>query len=173
MACAKRLRLSLLIDSITFGLVVAFIIFGLIGIVVPLIPGTLLIWIAVLIYEIVNDFGALGAPSFAVITVIALVTGTADLWMPLLGAKSVGASKRALLLGVVGSVVGTFVAPLLGTIIGYAVGILLGEYHKRGDWHEAFRASVGGVAGWGVATAIQLGGGLLMLLIFAWKVLAA
>ena len=164
--------LPLLLDSITFGLIVAFIVFGLIGIIVPMIPGTLLIWIAVLIYELVNGFSALGVPVFAMITVLALVTGLADLWLPLLGAKAVGASKRAVLLGALGSLIGTFIAPLLGTIAGYAIGILVGEYHKRGDWHDAFRASVGGVAGWGVATGVQLGGGLLILAIFLWKVLA-
>jgi len=165
--------LSLLVDSITFGLVVAFIVMGLIGIIVPLVPGTLLIWIAVLFYVITDGFGLLTVPAFAVITFIALGTGTADLWMPLLGAKSGGASKRALLLGIAGSIIGTFIAALLGTIIGYAVGILIGEYQKRGDWNEAFRAALGGVAGWGVATAIQLGGGILMLLIFVWQVLSA
>jgi uncharacterized protein YqgC (DUF456 family) len=165
--------LSLLLDSITFGLVVAFIVLGLVGILVPLIPGTLLIWIAVFIYELVNGFSTLGVPVFLLITALALVTGLADLWLPLLGATAVGASKRAILLGTVGSLIGTLLAPLLGTIAGYAAGILLGEYHKRRDWHEAFKASIGGVAGWGVATAIQLGGGLLMLVIFVWKVLAA
>lgn len=165
--------MSLIIDSISFGLIVAFIVMGLIGVVVPMIPGTLLMWIAVLIYALVNGFNSIGVAAFVVITIIALVTGTADLWMPLLGAKSGGASKRAVLLGVVGSLVGTLIAPLIGTLIGYAGGILLGEYQKRGDWNEALRASAGGLAGWGIATIIQLGGGLLMLVIFVWQVLSA
>ena len=138
-----------------------------------MIPGTLLIWIAVLIYALINGFSSIGTFSFIIITIIAIATGTADLWMPLLGAKSGGASGRSLLMGTVGGIIGTFVAPLLGTIIGYAIGILVGEYQKRGDWNAAFKASVGGVAGWGVATAIQLGGGLLMLAIFIWQALTA
>ena len=125
------------------------------------------------IATITDGFVLLGVPSFALITLIALGTGTADLWMPLLGAKSIGASRRALFLGVVGSIIGTFFAPLLGTILGYAVGILIGEYQVRGDWNEAFKVSLGGVAGWGIATAVQLGGGILMLLIFVWQVLSA
>ncbi len=151
----------------------AFIVLGLIGIAVPMIPGTLLIWIAILIYAIINGMSSVGVLSFIIITVIALVTGTADLWMPLLGAKSGGASKRALLFGVIGSIIGTFIAPLIGTIIGYALGILLGEYQKRGAWNEALKAGMGGLAGWGIATAIQLGGGVLMLVIFVWQVLSS
>jgi len=165
--------LALLLDSITFGLVVAFIVFGLIGIVIPLIPGTLLIWLAVLIYVLVNGVSSIGIASFVIISIIALFSGTADLWMPLLGAKTGGASRRSLFLGVIGGLIGTLVAPLIGTILGYAAGILLGEYQKRGDLNEALRASAGGMAGWGLATAIQLGGGLLMLLIFVWQALSA
>jgi hypothetical protein len=146
-------------------------ILGLVGIIVPLLPGSLLIWLAALVYVIVTGFSSLSLPAFLVITLIALVTGTADLWLPLLGAQKGGASKRSLVFGVAGAIIGTFIAPLLGTIIGYAVGILLGEYHKRGDWNAAFKASLGGVAGWGVATAVQLGGGLLMIAIFAWQAL--
>lgn len=165
--------MSFLLNSISFGLVVAFIVFGLIGILIPMVPGTLLIWVAILIYVLGYSLDAVGALPFAIITLIALVTGSADLWLPLLGAGTAGASKRAMLLGIAGSLVGTLIAPLLGTVIGYAAGILLGEYHARGDWREAFRASVGGLAGWGIATAVQLGGGLLMLLIFVWRVLAS
>jgi uncharacterized protein YqgC (DUF456 family) len=91
----------------------------------------------------------------------------------LVGAKVSGSSRRALVFGALGALAGTFLLPipLLGTIIGYAGGILLGEYHKHRDWDRAFRAGVGGVAGWGIATVLQLGGGLLILLIFVWQVL--
>jgi uncharacterized protein YqgC (DUF456 family) len=165
--------LSLLFESITFGLVVAFIVLGLIGIVVPLIPGTLLIWLAVLVYVLANGITAVGWPSFIIITLIAITTGTADIWMSLLGAKTGGASRRAMLLGFVGAIVGSFIFPLLGTVIGYGAGILLGEYQKAGDWEAAWKASIGGLAGWGVATGVQLGGGLLMLIIFIWQALTA
>jgi uncharacterized protein YqgC (DUF456 family) len=172
-APARQLILTLLLDSLTFGLIVAFIVLGVIGILIPMIPGTLLIWTAVLIYVLINGLGSIGTAAFVIITLIALATGTADFWMPLLGATTGGASRRALFMGVVGGFIGTLFAPLIGTVIGYAAGLLLGEYQKRGDWNEALKASAGGVAGWGLATAIQLGGGLLMLLIFVWRALSA
>lgn len=146
---------------------------GLIGTVVPMIPGSLLIWVAVLVYVLVNGMASVGWLAFIFITLLAVATGTADLWMPLLGAKKVGASLRAMVYGTIGAIIGTFFAPLLGTLIGYAGGILLGEYQKRGDWNEAFKVSLGGLAGWGLATAVQLGGGILILLIFAISALTA
>jgi uncharacterized protein len=164
-----------LLESITLGLVITFMIVGLIGIIVPLLPGTLLIWLGVLVYVLDTGFTAVSLPIFILLTTIALVTGTADLWLPLLGARTVGASWRSLIFGAVGALLGTFFIPipLIGTLAGYALGILVGEYQKRGEWEAAIKASLGGLAGWGVATAVQLAGGLLMLLIFVWQVMAA
>lgn len=164
--------MSVFFDSLSFGLALIFIVIGLIGTVVPLLPGILLIWLTILVYAILSGFAAVTPLGLAIHTLIALVTGTSDLWMSLLGARTGGASKRAILFGIAGAVIGTFVLPLFGTIIGYALGILLGEYQKREDWEAALRAGLSGLAGWGIATVVQLGGGLLMLAIFVWQVLA-
>lgn len=167
--------MDLILQSIFFGTAVVFLLVGLVGVLVPLLPGSLLLWLTVAVYAVVerfNGFEAIDWITFAVITIIALVTGSSDLWLPLLGAKVTGSSPRSLVYGVVGGIIGTFIIPLLGSIIGYVVGILIGEYRRLGDWDKALRAGWGGLAGWGIATAIQLGGGLLILIIFVWQVLA-
>lgn len=145
---------------------------GLIGTVVPILPGILLIWLTLLFYVLLHGMEAVGLAAFSVMTLIAVVAGSADLWLPLLGAKSTGASKRAMLLGFIGGVAGLFMGGPLGSIAGYALGVLLGQYHKLKDWDLALKASLGGLAGMGVAKAIQLGGGLLILIIFVWRALA-
>lgn len=145
---------------------------GLIGVIVPLIPGTLLIWLTALVYAIFTGFDPISPLAFVALTLLAFITGTADLWLPLLGAKGTGAGRRGLVLGVIGSLIGLVIANLPGSLVGYALGIIIGEYSKRGDWRLAVRASIGGLAGWGVATAVQLGGGLLMIGIFVALVLS-
>lgn len=166
--------MSLLLQSFSFGLAVFFIFVGIAGVLIPIVPGTLLVWLTVVVYAIVermNGFAAVDWVTFTAVTLIALVTGLAEFWLPLIGAKVHGSSRRAILFGVVGGIIGTFAFPLLGTIIGYAFGVLLGEYHKLRDWDRALRASLNAVASWGVATAIQLGGAILILFIFIWQVL--
>lgn len=153
------------------GMTVAIVLFiiGIVGIVVPLLPGILLIWGGILFYALaVDDFTAISPWLFVLITIIGIAAGTADLWLSLFGAKRTGASWKTLLLGLVGAIVGTFVLPmpLLGTIVGYAAGVLLGEFVRLRDWRAAFRAGIGGVVGWGVGTALQLVGGLLMIALF-------
>lgn len=168
--------MTILSQSLSFGLAVFFMLVGLVGVVIPMLPGTLLIWLTVLLYAVLeraNGFTAIDPLTFIVISLIAIVTGLADLWLPLVGAKASGSSRRALVFGALGALAGTFLIPipLLGTVIGYAAGILLGEYHKHRDWHRALRAGAGGVAGWGIATVLQFSGGLLILLLFVWQVL--
>jgi uncharacterized protein YqgC (DUF456 family) len=153
---------------------------GLVGIIVPVLPGTIIIWLSVLAYAIVEGFEAIDWVTFSVLSIIALLTGTADIWMALLGAKTGGASGRSILYGIVGAIAGFFllgallpvIGSLFGGVIGYALGVLAGQYHKHQDWNLAIKASVGGLAGWGIATIMQLAGGVLILMIFVWQVLS-
>ena len=165
--------MSVLFEAITFGAITAFMVLGIIGTIIPIIPGTLLIWMGVLVYAWHIGFSTFGIGLFLLLSLIAIITGTADLWLPLLGAKGSGASKRALLFGTIGALLGTFLIPIpvIGTIGGYVLGLLLGEYQKHGDWELAKKAGWSGLAGWGLATAVQLGGGILMLLIFVIHIL--
>ena len=172
--------MSEILNALLIILAVVFMIIGAIGILVPILPGTLLIWLAVLVYAIVEGFQAIDPVAFTFITLIALITGTADLWLSLLGSKKGGASWQAMLLGVIGSIVGFFllgsllpiIGNLIGGIVGYSVGVLIGQYIKNREWKIALKATAGGIIGWGIATIIQLAGGVFMMIIFIWQVLS-
>jgi uncharacterized protein YqgC (DUF456 family) len=154
--------LALLVVFVAFGI-------GLLGSFLPVVPGTLLVWLAVLFYAWpVDGFETFSPWVFALITLVGLVAGTADLWLPLLGAKSTGASWRTLAVGLLGGVLGTFLLPLpiFGTIVGYGAGVLLAEYVRHGAWRPAWRATLGGVVGWGISAAVELVGCIIMILLF-------
>ncbi|MEZ4518799.1 MAG: DUF456 domain-containing protein [Chloroflexota bacterium] len=142
---------------------------GIIGIIVPILPGIILIWGGVLFYAVtVDHFTVISPWLFALITLIAIVAGTAEWWLSFFGAKKSGASWKTVLLGVVGAIAGTFFLPIpvLGTVAGYALGILLGEYLRLRDWQLALKAGIGGIVGWGVGTALQMVGALIMIALF-------
>lgn len=154
--------LVLLVVLVTFG-------FGLLGAFVPVLPGTLLVWAGILFYAWpYNGFATFSPWLFALITIIALIAGTADLWLPLLGAKSTGASWKTLAVGLLGAMLGTFLLPLpvIGTVVGYGLGILLAEYLRLQAWRPALRATFGGVIGWGLSAAVELIGAVVMILLF-------
>ena len=159
-------------SALGFGLAILFMIIGLIGVIVPVLPGTVLIWLVVVLYALFAGIESMGWGAFFILNVIGLFAGTADLWLPLVGAKTTGASKRSMFLGVVGMIIGTMIMPLIGTVVGYGLGILLGEYHKVRDVNKAIHAALGGMAGWGIATIIQFSGGVVMIIIFMYAVLS-
>lgn len=172
--------MPVVLNALVFGLAVTGMLIGLAGIVIPILPGTLLIWLSVLAYALIEGFEALDWATFIFVSLIALVTGTADLWLTVLGSKRAGAGGWTFVYGFLGGIIGFFllgsllpiIGSLFGGIIGYSAGILLGEYRKLRDWNQAIKASLGGFVGWGVATVIQLVGGLLILIIFIWQVLS-
>ena len=152
----------LLVVMVAFGV-------GVLGSFLPVLPGTLIVWAGVLFYAWTFDGFATFSPwTFALITLVAIVSGTADLWLPLLGAKKTGASWRTLVVGLIGGILGTFLLPLpvFGTIVGYGVGVLVAEYVRHGAWRPAWRATLGGVVGWGLSAAVELAGAIIMILLF-------
>ncbi len=161
-------------ENLTYSLggalvIIAFII-GLFGTLLPIIPGIVIIWLASLFYAwILVGFDIFSPWVFALITLIAIVAGTADVWLAAVGAKTTGATWRTLIVGFIGAIAGTFFIPipLIGTIAGYAAGLILAEYVRLNDWRQAVRAAFGGIVGWGVSSAVELAGGVLIILLVA------
>lgn len=160
-----------LFEAFSVGFVLFLLLLSLVGTLIPIIPGVLLMWVIVFIYALVDGFTAVSTASVIVISLIALITGTSDIWLTLFGAKKGGASVKSMLVGTLGAIVGSFVFPIVGTIAGYIAGLLLGEYWQHGDWEIAKKAGFGGLAGWGIATVIQFIGGLFIFVIFLWQVI--
>src|SRR5687768_4381989 len=82
---------------------------GLIGTVVPVLPGLLLIWAAALVYGLLAGFGTAGIVAFAVITMLLGIGMAMSYVLPKRAGERGGAGKTSLRLGVVGAIVGFFV----------------------------------------------------------------
>jgi uncharacterized protein YqgC (DUF456 family) len=150
---------------------------GLIGVILPVVPGVGFIWIVVLIYALVERFATIDVITFGVLTILGAIGVTADLWMTQVGAKAGGATGTSLLvgllLGAVGAVIGTLfvVGTIPGAIIGAIAGVIIAEYHRREDWNEALKVGGGWAAGCVLSGGAQLIISILMILIFVWQAL--
>ncbi|MFC2046275.1 DUF456 domain-containing protein [Chloroflexota bacterium] len=159
------------LDTIVLVLAVFVMLVGLIGTVVPIIPGTVLIFLAALGYALLEGFQTVGWPTMVVLGLLTLVATTADIWATSVGAKIGGASGWSVLAGLVGGLAGFVLFTLPGAIVGALVGVLLTEIIRLGDWRLALKAGSGWMVGWVLATIVQLGCGLTMVAIFAWQVM--
>jgi uncharacterized protein YqgC (DUF456 family) len=159
------------IGTIALALTLVAMLVGLIGIVLPVIPGTIIIFLAALLYAVFDGFQAVGWPTLVVLGLMTVVATTADIWASSFGAKVGGASGWSVVVGLVAGLVGFIVFSLPGAIIAAILGVLLTEILRLGDWRQALKAGGGWALGWALATVAQLGLGLAMVAIFIWQVL--
>lgn len=139
---------------------------GLIGSILPLVPGPPLIWLGALYYAWNTGWTTVGWPSLLVLLVLAIVGGTADLWVGYLGASKGGASGWATLASIVGGLVGLIVFSIPGAIIGSVGAIVLVEYLRHRDWRRVLRAGGGYLIGSLLSSVVEVVIALVMIGIF-------
>lgn len=152
-------------------LVAVVMVVGLAGVVIPMLPGLALIWVAALVYGLQVGFGAGGVVVMVVLTLLTVVSTVLGVILPKRAAAESGASGRTQLVGVLGALVGFFAIPVVGVVVGALVGVLLAEYADKGNWPDARSATIGVAKGFGISSVVQLAIGLSMIAV--WSVWAA
>jgi len=132
---------------------------GLVGIVVPMLPGTLLILGTILVWAIVTA-DTVGWVVFAVATTI-LVSGTVVKYaLPGRRMKTNGVPTSTLLVGAVAGIVGFFVIPVVGLPVGFAAGVYAAEVQRVGR-DLAWGSTVAALKAVGLSLLIEATAGLL------------
>lgn len=139
---------------IIIGLI--FSIFGLLGCLLPVIPGPPLSYIGILIlhwspkYQFSTKF-------LVIMGIVTLIVTVLDNFLPAMNAKRTGGSKRAVWGAMIGLAVGMFAFPPIGLIVGPFIGAVIGELSTGKDSSDALRS--------GFSTFIGFLGGVLIKLI--------
>lgn len=118
------------------------VVLGLAGTVLPVIPGTVLVFAGLVVAAWAGDFTRVGWPGLTIIGVLAALAFVADFVASLLGAKRVGASPLALFGAALGGVAGIF-GGLVGMIVGPFLGAFAGEWMARGRIMQAGKVGLG------------------------------
>jgi uncharacterized protein YqgC (DUF456 family) len=136
---------------------------GVVGAVVPALPGASLILIAIVIWGFVQkSFDAINIPLIVTAVVLVLSIGV-DFLAGYIGAKQAGASKWGQIGAFVGLIVGflgllpalPFGGPLLGMLLGPLLGAIIGEYLFCKNFQTAVKAGIGIVVGTLIGNVIQ------------------
>ena len=145
---------------------------GLLGLIIPIFPGIVIIWLAALGYGAASGFSTLGIWMFVLITLLMLAGVLVDNLFMAAGSRQGGAAWSSLALGMAAGVAGTFLFPPIGGLIAAPLVIFLLEYRRQRDWRQAFQTVRGLAIGWGLAFIVRIGLGVLMIiawLIWHWK----
>ena len=144
-------------DSSIFlwALAVLLVVFGMIGTIFPALPGPGLVFVGLLVAAWAEQFAYIGFWSIAILGGLTLLAYGVDFLATALGAKRMGASKRAVLGAALGAMAGLFLG-IPGVILGSFVGAVLGELTVRGDLRKAGQAGFGAWIGLVLGTAAKL-----------------
>jgi uncharacterized protein YqgC (DUF456 family) len=141
---------------------------GLLGLIVPIFPGLVIIWLAALAFALIK-ISAMTTVSwllFGIITILAVVGSLAD--NVLMGAKALeyGASKRSIFLTLVIAVgVSLFLSPI-GGLISAPFALYFLEKGNGRTKEEAMNITKGLMTGWGWAFVVRFGLGMVMIVLW-------
>jgi hypothetical protein len=149
-----------------------FMLLGLLVLVVPVLPGLLIMWLAALGYGFATGFSTLGIVVFVAISLLAIGGSLVDNLLMGVGAKQGGASWLTILVALLAGLLGTLFLPPFGGFVLAPLAILLLEYLRLRNWNEAWRSLRGLATGWGAAYFVRILIGLAVIGLWAvwvWK----
>ena len=135
---------------------------GLVGVVVPVLPGLLLIAGAAIAWALADPDASRWSVA-AVLAVFAVGATVASAVLPARRATAAGAPRSAVVAGAVGMVVGFFAVPVVGALLGFPAGIFVAEALRLHDARAAMGTTVATLKGVGIGIGIQLVTGVLMI----------
>ena len=161
-------------QSLYYVLAAILVIVGLLGTVLPALPGLPLVFAGMLLAAWAGDFQQIGVATVTVLGLMTLLSLAIDFWATAVGARRVGASRKAVVGAVLGTVGGLFFGPV-GIFVGPFAGALAGELlHRRSlgqrDLGDAARIGFGTWLGVVLGVVLKLGLAFAMfgLFAFAW-----
>lgn len=136
---------------------------GLVGLIVPIFPGNVVIWVAALIYGISTGFETLGWWMFGLITLLMLAAVSADNILMGAKARASGASWLSIILALLSGVIGTIVFPPIGGLVAAPLILFAAEYVRLRDHTKALQTIRGLLIGWGLAFVVRFALGVFMI----------
>lgn len=145
----------------TAGVVVVALVIavGLVGVIVPVLPGVLLVYGAIAVWAVVEQT-VVGWVTLAIATVLIGATTIIKYLVPVRRMKRAEVGTWSLIAGGVLGIIGFFVIPVLGLVIGFVVGVYLAELVNRRDNRLAWAATVHALKGAALSVGIELAGAL-------------
>lgn len=141
------------------------IIIGLAGLLLPMLPGTPLVYAGLICAAWAEDFRYVGIWTLVALGVLTLLAYFIDFAATAFGAKRFGATPRAAIGAAIGLLAGFFLG-FVGFIIGPFIGAVVGELLGRRSVTAASQAGIGATVGLLIGGAIKIALTFIMIGIF-------
>ncbi|MGQ0572705.1 MAG: DUF456 domain-containing protein [Pseudonocardia sp.] len=133
---------------------------GLVGILLPVLPGLLLVLAGIAVWAVPRN-DAVGWTVLAAAAAIVAIGTVAKYLLPGRRLRDSGVPTRTMVAGAALGVVGFFVIPVLGLFLGFVLGVFLAELARLGDGALAWPSTRGALYAVGWSILIELAAGLV------------
>ncbi|WP_042142342.1 DUF456 domain-containing protein [Paucisalibacillus sp. EB02] len=160
-----------MVDIIIWIIIVALFILSFIGVIYPIIPSVLLIWIGFLLYQFGINEDELGFIFWTIMVVFTVILFAADIIANSFFVKKFGGSKWGERGAAIAVIVGSFIIPPFGIIIIPFIAVLVIEMVQKRTIHEAFKASIGSLLGFLSGTFAKVFIQIVMIILFIFSII--
>jgi uncharacterized protein YqgC (DUF456 family) len=144
---------------------------GVLGVVIPVLPGLLLSWAGVLFWALLADAGGVRWVVLGLATVIALAGTVVKYLWPGKRLKNTGVPTTSMLAGGVLGLIGFFVVPVVGLILGFILGLWLAERARLGPG-QAWQSTKSALGAVGLAMLLEFAAALAIAVVWVFGLLA-
>ena len=131
-----------------------FLLIGLMGAVIPVIPGPFISFVAVVLLYATSDLN-ITTKMVWILGVFMLISTIGDYVLQILGVKKLGGGKKAIRGTIIGTVIGLFLPPF-GIIIGAFIGAFIGAKSESDNFSQALKIAFGAFIGFVLGTLVKL-----------------
>ncbi|WP_139339550.1 DUF456 domain-containing protein [Bacillus dakarensis] len=134
--------MSLILDILLWAVVIACFVISFVGLVYPIIPSVVMIWVGVLIYHFGINGDELSWLSWTTFVVLTILLFLADYLANLHFVDKAGGSKWGMRAATIGLIVGSFVIPPFGVIVVPFALVLIAEILQKKTFDESFKVAL-------------------------------
>jgi uncharacterized protein len=145
-------------------------ILGIIGCLVPVLPGPPLSFIGLLLLHFTR-FGHFTTLTVIIFAAMAVAVTILDYLVPMWGTRKFGGSKYGTRGAAIGLIIGLFLGPV-GIIVGPLIGAFTGEMIFKDDFNYALKAGFGSLVGFLTGVGLKLAASFIMTFYFVKALIA-
>lgn len=152
-------------DILLWTIAVLMIVAGVVGTVVPMLPGPLLVFAGLLLGAWIDGFAQVSVATVVVLGVLTVASWAVDYLSGVMGAQKVGATRQAIVGAAIGTVLGIFTG-LWGLLFMPLAGAAIGEYLAIRDHVRATHVGVATWIGMMIGAVLKIAITFLMIGVF-------
>jgi uncharacterized protein len=153
-------------DLAIVGVTVLVMLVGLVGVVVPVLPGVFIVGVAGIVSTFALGIDSAGWALVVVLGLLTVVGAGASVVLPARRGVRGEAARSSLLLALLGGVVGFFFIPVAGIVVGAVGALYLAEAQRTGDRQRALTTTREVLIGYGIGVLVEFGIALLLIVIY-------